>query len=162
MSLHCVPVNPSNRGAFDRLSVAPEQANLIAPNKPWLDLALSVPEALSIGLLKDDTPVGLYTLTDTRGIPPIVLSHHFQQGCCYLWHFMLDKSAQGKGLGKAALAAVETHARRCAAMGLSLTTGDQKPGNALPFYAAAGYVPTGRRIEGEIELIKTFGPKYDA
>ena len=162
MSLKCLTITQTNRAPFDRLAVSPEQVDLIAPNEPWLDLALTVPEALSIGLLEDDQPIGLYTLTDTSNIPPSVLSHHFQKGCAYLWHFMLDKAAQGRGLGRIALAQVESHARRCAAIGLSLTTGDQKAGNALPFYSAQGYVPTGRRIEGEIELIKTFAGAADA
>ena len=162
MSLKCLVITPENRAPFDRLAVSPTQVDLIAPNEPWLDLALSVPEALSVGLLENDRPVGLYTLTDTRHIPPLVLSQHFQKGCSYLWHFMLDRAVQGRGLGRVALALIETHARYCAAMGLSLTTGDQKAGNALPFYRSHGYVPTGRRIEGEIELIKTFKGAADA
>lgn len=162
MRLNCRVITQDNRAPFDRLAVAPMQADLIAPNEPWLDLALSVPEAMSIGLLENDQPIGLYTLTDTRRIPPLVLSHHFQKGCSYLWHFMVDKAAQGRGLGRAALTQIEMHARHCAAHGLSLTTGDQKAGNALRFYSAQGYVPTGRRIEGEIELIKTFKATVDA
>lgn len=162
MSLSCLAITQTNRAPFDRLAVSLMQADLIAPNGPWLDLALTVPEAQSVGLLEDDQPVGLYTLTDTRAIPPLVLSHHFQKGCSYLWHFMLDKAAQGRGLGRAALGQIEMHARDCAATGLSLTTGDQKAGNALPFYSAAGFVPTGRRIEGEIELMKTFERATDA
>ena len=161
MSLQTLPITQANRAPFDALCVGVAQLDLIAPNKPWLDLALDVPETQNIGLLEDDAPVGLYSLTDTRGIPEVVLSEHFQRGCSYLWHFMLDASAQGRGLGRLALEMVERHARACEAQGLSLTTGDRKPGNALPFYRAAGCVPTGRRLEDEIELVKRFeGPRH--
>ena len=156
MTLSCLPITPDNRAPFDALTVAAAQMELIAPNPGWLDLALTVPDAQSVGLLENDQPVGLYSLTDTRGMPAVVLSYHFQKGCSYLWHFMLDKAVQGRGLGRAALGLVEDHARRCEASGVSLTTGDQKPGNALPFYSALGYIPTGRRIEGEVELVKHF------
>lgn len=157
MTLEPVVITQGNRAPFDALRVADDQSDLIAPNEGWLDLALTVPETLNIGLLEDTRPVGLYSMTDTRGIPGVVLTEHFQQGCSYLWHFMLDGSAQGRGLGRTALQMVEDHASRCEALGVSLTTGDQKPGNALPFYTAAGYTPTGRRLEGEIELVKHFG-----
>lgn len=162
MSLTALTITQDNRAPFDALSVGVEQAHLIARNDGWLDLALTVPETHNVGLLEGENPVGLYSLTDTRGIPGIVLAQHFQQDCSYLWHFMLDAAAQGRGLGRAALGVVEDHASRCDASGLSLTTGDHKPGNALPFYRAAGYVPTGRRIEGEIELVKHFARPFDA
>jgi diamine N-acetyltransferase len=40
--------------------------------------------------------------------------------------------------------------------GMSLTTKDKADGNALAFYLNLGFVPSGRRLRGEIELVKFF------
>tara|TARA_R110000787_G_scaffold43656_5_gene106937 strand:+ start:267 stop:755 length:489 start_codon:yes stop_codon:yes gene_type:complete len=156
VKITAVPICTENRAPFDALCVRPDQDHLIAPNEAWLDQVLPIEKSHSFGLMNADTPMGLFTMTDTRTVPADVVAKYFQPGCAYLWHFMVDAAAQGRGLGRAALSVIEEHAKAFDGIGMSLTTADLEPGNALPFYSAAGYAPSGRRLHGEIELIKQF------
>ena len=129
MKITAVPICTENRAPFDALCVRPDQDHLIAPNEAWLDQVLPIEKSHSFGLMNADTPMGLFTMTDTRTVPADV---------------------------GAALSVIEEHAKAFDGIGMSLTTADLEPGNALPFYSAAGYAPSGRRLHGEIELIKQF------
>jgi len=151
-----VPVTPQNRARFEGLVVASSQEDLLADTVPWLDEALDEPHTQTFGVIAQDKPAGLASLMDTRDAPPELYKEAFQQGCAYLWRFLIDADAQGRGLGRMALTALEQEARGLSATGLSLTTADKIAGNALGFYTRMGYAPTGRRLGGEIELVKRF------
>ncbi|MGJ8616882.1 MAG: GNAT family N-acetyltransferase [Sulfitobacter sp.] len=157
MTLTAVPITPDNRDKFADLRVNDAQQHLIATNEYWLDQAARVEVSKTFGLVKDGISVGLFSLIDPRLVPADDADlRNAQPGCGYLWRFMVDSKAQGAGVGRQALALIEDYVRDIGLKGLSMTTMDTEKGNALPFYLAQGYVATGRRLGGEIELIKLF------
>lgn len=149
------PLSDETHAALAALRTQTTQAGLIAPTGPWLEEARAARDAVTYGLFQGATAVGLYSLSDPRLWPPD--DPDSQPGCAFLWRFLIDGRQQGRGFGRAGLRLVEARAAGMGFVGLSLTTKDRTPGNAAPFYSACGYRPTGRRIAGEIELIRRFG-----
>lgn len=69
---------------------------------------------------------------------------------------MIDHRFQGKGLGNQAINFSKRYASIIGLQGVSLTTMDKEEGNALHIYQKLGFIPTGRRLDDEIELIFSF------
>jgi len=71
-----------------------------------------------------------------------------------LWHFMIDRSCQGRGIGKAALNAALDHirSRPLGPVGRILLTCNPANEVALKLYRSAGFRETGRMEKGELEL----------
>lgn len=137
------------------LRVASAERALIAPTSDWLAEAAHLPFAFSFGIFAADHPVGLVSVIDPRLIDDDDDVSHYQPDCLYLWRLMVDHRHRGSGYGTAAVTFVGDLARCLGTSGVSLTTMDREPGNALDFYLRIGFTPTGRRLHEEIELMLT-------
>ena len=143
-----------NYERFAALRVSDAQEPLIARNDDWLLEAGFVPSGETWGLSFAGEAVGLYSLLDPATMDGE--DDHFQPGCLYLWRLMIDRRYQRRGHGAAAIALILADARSRGFAGLSLTTMDRQTGNALGLYQRLHFVPTGRRLDGEIELVLRF------
>ncbi|MFA9386086.1 MAG: GNAT family N-acetyltransferase [Vibrio cyclitrophicus] len=137
------------------LSVEESQKQLIANNAEWLAEAIFNDDSINYGIYLNNKPAGLISLIDPR----ILDTHdeHFQKEHLYVWRVMIDHRFQGKGLGSQAINFSKKYASITGLKGVSLTTMDKEKGNALSIYQKLGFIPTGRRLDDEIELI--FGLK---
>jgi diamine N-acetyltransferase len=125
-----------------RLSVAPAQEHLVAPN------AVSVAEAYFHrdvawfrAIYAGETPVGFLMIEDKP-----------EEASYYLWRFMIDQRYQGLGFGARALELLVDHVRTrpgAIELLLSCVPGDGSPG---PFYEAHGFAFTGDVHEGELVM----------
>ncbi|WP_280404309.1 GNAT family N-acetyltransferase [Nocardia brasiliensis] len=70
----------------------------------------------------------------------------------FLWRFMVAGPAQGRGIGRAALGALVDRltARGTRELYTSYATG---PGSPAGFYRTLGFVPTGRILDNEHEVV---------
>jgi diamine N-acetyltransferase len=73
----------------------------------------------------------------------------------YLWRLLVDRMHQRRGIGNATLALVVAQCRAWGDRSL-LTSWVPDRGSPAPVYLAAGFVPTGNVIDGEIEGRLTF------
>jgi RimJ/RimL family protein N-acetyltransferase len=73
----------------------------------------------------------------------------------YLWRLLVDRMHQRRGIGNATLALVVAQCRAWGDRSL-LTSWVPGRGSPAPVYLAAGFVPTGNVIDGEIEGRLTF------
>ncbi|AGQ94019.1 GNAT family N-acetyltransferase [Vibrio parahaemolyticus] len=136
------------------LSVEESQKHLIANNAEWLAEASFNDDSVSYGIYLDDKPAGLISLIDPRLLDKF--DEHFQKDHLYVWRVMIDHRFQGKGLGNQAINFSKRYASIIGLQGVSLTTMDKEEGNALHIYQKLGFIPTGRRLDDEIELIFSF------
>lgn len=145
----------TRRTVFDlsELKVKPEERHLIAPNAEWLADVAHASYAISFGIFEGEIAVGLISLIDPR-LMDAEDQEDFQSDCLYVWRVMISGDQRGAGYGSAALAFAQDYARLIGLAGVSLTTKDREPANALSFYLGLGFTPTGRRIDDEIELIR--------
>lgn len=134
------------------LSIRADEKHLIASNAEWIAQAAFVGGSLSFGIYNKDTAVGLISLIDPRVIEP-EKRDPCQPVCLYVWRLMIDHKHRGQGFGEAAIKFAQGYARLIGLNGRSLTTMDKAQGNALAFYERCGFVPTGRRVDDEIELM---------
>lgn len=74
-----------------------------------------------------------------------------------LWRLLIDRRHQRRGVGVRALRAVVAECRRMGADALVLSWGEGR-GSPRPFYERAGFVPTGRMIDGEVQARLVIGP----
>lgn len=151
--LNFLLVSMDQLDALMSLRVAGDEKHLIAPVSVWLAEASYLPDAITYGIYEGETPVGLISLIDPRLIDEDDDKSSFQADCLYVWRVMIDHRQRARGYGTAALDFAMNYARCIGLKGLSLTTMDQEVGNALIFYEGLGFAPTGRRIDGEIELV---------
>ena len=144
--------NRDNVGKLAALRVRDDERHLIAPNAEWLAQAAHVGEAITFGLFAEKRAVGLISLVDPRLVEDDEARAEFRPDCLWVWRLMVDRERRGRGFGAAAI----EHARRYATLSgldaVSLTTMDAEPGNALGFHERLGFRPTGRRVDGELEL----------
>ena len=150
-----ITIDRDNVDELIDLKVAHEQMEAIAPNGEWIAEACYMPECTTFGIAWEDRPIGLLTLVDPRLAPPED-AENFQPGYGFLWRIMIDHRFQGRGHGTDALTMTMERVEADGFNGLSLATADLEGGNALPFYRKLGFEPTGRRLDGEIELVKHF------
>jgi diamine N-acetyltransferase len=122
------------------LRVSPDQERLVAPN------AISIAEAY---FTKEHWFRAIAADGELAGF--VMLHTKIEDESVYIWRFMVDQRFQRRGVGAAALQAVLDEVRRwpgVAAVRLSFV---DQPGGPEPFYAANGFVRTGRIVDGEIE-----------
>ena len=100
-------------------------------------------------------PFGIYA--GDRMVGYVMVIYDYDEEAYNIWHMMIDVSAQGRGYGKAAFAAVLDYIRQ-KPFGKSdrilLTCNRENPA-ALGLYASFGFSPTGNEDEDEIELAYT-------
>ncbi len=110
--------------------------------------AAAYPEAKAWprGVYADGVPVGFVMLSwDLRPDPP----DPTLVGPWFLWKLMIAHDQQGRGYGRAAIAAVAEVIRPEGATEL-LTSYSVGVGDPSGFYASLGFVPTGDLHEGEV------------
>jgi diamine N-acetyltransferase len=69
----------------------------------------------------------------------------------YLWRFMIGADYQGRGYGRAAIAAIVAHVRSLPGATELLVSWVPAEGGPEPFYLGLGFVPTGKVEDGEVE-----------
>ncbi len=133
------PVTRANFSAVVELTVAPEQAEFVAPN------VYSLAEAY---LEPSWTPLAIYAGEDLVGFAQF--GRDDETGRWWLMRYMIDAQHQGKGYGTAALPVlidlmIERHG--CGEIFLGY-----EPSNdvAERLYARLGFVPTGEMVGSEI------------
>lgn len=135
------------------LKVREAEAHLIATNAEWISQAAFINEAVTFGIFRNDKPCGLVSLIDPRQVQDAEDLDHCQSGCLYVWRLMVDQNHRGFGVGTVAINFARNYATLLGLKGVSLTTMDRAAQSAREFYARLGFVPTGRRLDGEIELV---------
>lgn len=122
------------------LKVDETQDNFVAPNTISLAQAWLHPDiARPFAIYADDAPVG-FTMMEVDAADP-------EKGFG-LWRFMMDKSQQGKGYGRAALGLIIDYLKAAGATKIYLSS---DPGNdrAWRLYESVGFVRTGEMDDTE-------------
>ncbi|MEV0676220.1 GNAT family N-acetyltransferase [Actinosynnema sp. NPDC050436] len=139
MRLHAV--TEDNYPAVIALEVHEEQRSFVATNlKSIADAWVHRPRM---------EPLALYSGDDLVGF---TLLHREHPHDLHVVRYMIDRRAQGRGLGRKGLAAVADVARAENRTRLTLSL---VPGNAVAhgLYKAFGFVETGEVHEGEIVMV---------
>ncbi|HSV69447.1 MAG TPA: GNAT family N-acetyltransferase [Methylibium sp.] len=139
------PVTAANLDAVCALQ-AGDGGRQVAPNQRSMAQAAVTPEAWPRAICVDGVPVGFLMLYDPS------LSTAPEEPDFYLWRLMIDVAHQGRGHGSAAVQALIAQVRtRPGATRLTLSY--VPPAPALErLYRGLGFAPTGRTIEGELEM----------
>ena len=132
------------------LAVSDEQQAYVAPNAYTVAQNTFEKGGWVRGLWDGETPVGLIAMIDPAIESPSAEPDD-PKDCAYLWRLMIDKNQQGKGYGKLAMDIAFEQAR---AWGYAkfLTSCVPGPHTPQPFYESVGLRPTGRLVDGEVEL----------
>lgn len=135
-------VTADNRQAVASLALAPDQEDLVASNAESLREARSDPGARPRAVYAGDQVVGflMYDAGEPDDEPREAL----------IYRFMIDRTRQGKGYGRAALALAIDEIR--AIGGVAKISISYMPDNptAKPFYASFGFVEAGVDEDGEM------------
>ena len=121
------------------LQVGVEQRGFVAPNAVSIAEAMFNAKAWFRAVVADGVPVGF-----------VMLSQDPEAAEYDLWRFMIDERYQGRGFGRAAIAAVVEHVRTLPGATHLLVSWVPAPGGPEPFYLGLGFVPTGEVNEGEV------------
>ena len=151
--LQFLMLSPEIMGSLLALRVPDDEAHLISPNAEWIAEAAFMSESVTYGLFCEKQPVGLISLIDPRLMDQDDDNDHFQGDCLYVWRLMIDQHHRRKGYGQSAIRFAQSYTQLVGQKGVSLTTMDKTPLNALPLYLRMGFEPTGRRLDDEVELI---------
>lgn len=133
------------------LSVNERQSHLISNNTRWISQAIFNENSITFGIYSDNKPAGLISIIDPRLVDEDDV--HFTPNYLYVWRLMIDNNFQRQGIGEKAVSFAKDYSRIIGLNGITLTTMDTMIGNALPLYKKCGFLPTGRRLNEEIELI---------
>ena len=101
-----------------------------APVVPWMR-----------GVEADGERVGFVMLSE-------VTAHHPEP---FLWRLLVDRAHQRRGIGARVIALVADRLRAEGRTTLLTSWVPDLPGTPEPFYLGLGFVPTGKRVDGETE-----------
>jgi len=136
------------------LRVKKTQEHLMEPNADWLAEAFHIDDSETFGIYAAEVPVGLVSWIDPRLTVKKSEPHENPPAdMLYIWRLMIDHQHQGKGYAREIIEIFKQAASLRGLSGLALTTMDKHSHNALDFYIKAGFEPTGRRLNDEIELV---------
>lgn len=133
-------VTAENVRSICRLAVGPSQSSFVAPNAVSLAQAMFEPKAWYRAIYAGERPVGFAMLSIDTETPTY-----------YLWRFMIGADYQGRGYGRAAIAAIVAHVRSLPGATELLVSWVPAEGGPEPFYLGLGFVPTGKVEDGEVE-----------
>ena len=139
MAVTLVPVTAENRDQCLALKVLPAQEDIVSANADSLLEADQYPELHPVLILWEGQAAGF-------------LMYSLEPGRVGLWRLMIDARFQGQGLGKEALRLYLAAVTRAYPAAFHFTTVSPENERALALYRKAGYVPTGRTVQGELEL----------
>ncbi|MFD2205705.1 GNAT family N-acetyltransferase [Kiloniella antarctica] len=151
--LQFLMLSPEIMGSLLSLKVPDDEAHLITSNAKWIAEAAFMSESVTYGLFSGKNPAGLISFIDPRLMDQNDENKHFQGDCLYVWRLMIDQHHRRKGYGQSAIRFAQSYAQLIGQKGVSLTTMDKAPLNALPLYQSMGFKATGRRLDDEIELV---------
>jgi len=140
------------------VQLPPEQEAYVGSLQSALDDAAAYPEAnpWPRGVYVDGVPVGFTMISwDLRPDPP----DPTLVGPWFLWKLMIAPAHQGRGYGRAVVAAIADVIRPHGATEL-LTSYGEGEGDPSGFYASIGFVPTGERHEGEVLAVLALEPSH--
>lgn len=146
-----IEVTEKNLRNVLKLKVAKEQENFVAPNAVSISQAYFDKAAWFRAIEADDTFVGFVMLSDP-GLSDEEMKPKEREEM-YLWRFMIDEGAQGKGYGAAALDLIFEHARQRPGLKRMLASFVDAPGGPEEFYIKYGFAKTGNIPDGEVEII---------
>lgn len=139
IKVELLPVTGENRPQVEALELAISQKNLVASNKDSLLEADEDTNARPRAIFVAETLVG-FLMYDATSEP----------GVAQLYRFMIDKSFQGLGYGKAALQAALTEIRSLDEVGQISICYEPENSAARQLYAKAGFVENGVDEDGEM------------
>lgn len=130
-----------------RLAVRPDQQRFVADHAPIALVTLAKAYVRPGGL--NWTPYAIYAGERAVGMLALACAPS-RADECWIYHFFIDQAEQGRGYGRAALAALVALARaeRPACRHIRLTVHPENRG-AQRLYAGAGFRPTGAKQDGE-------------
>lgn len=132
------------------LRVRDSQTTFVASNLMTMAQSIFEPGSEIYGVWEQTTPVGLLAVIDMSH-PDADLDEGDDPDGIYIWRLMVDQAHQGRGHGRAALDFAKSLARERGRSNLIISVVDE-PGGAMPFYKEFGFHPTGRIVDGEVEL----------
>ncbi|MEX6507199.1 GNAT family N-acetyltransferase [Jiella sp. M17.18] len=145
--LRLLPVGPDNRSQALALQLGPGQSGLVASNRDSLREARRDPDAQPRLVLNGDQAVGFLMYDASPG-----------EDEARLYRFMIDRTQQRKGLGRAALRLVlDEIARLDHVIRISIC---YEPSNeaARRLYTSAGFIETGLDEDGEMIALLELRP----
>jgi len=125
------------------MKVKDSQKGFVADNvyslaQAWLHRDIARPFAI----YDDDAAVGF-----------IMFDYNESDTECGIWRFMIDEKYQGKGYGRAAMAAALEYIRKNPAFKKARLSYAPANAAAEKLYLSFGFLPTGAAADGEIEMI---------
>lgn len=140
------PITRDTLPALLRLDLRDDQRDLVASNAVTLAQAPFEPGSQVWGLWDGDQPVGLMAMVH----PDLYPFHEPEDDrqAAFLWRLMIDKAAQGRGYGRAAIDQALAQTRAWGLPRLACSVVDV-PHSNLGFYLRLGFRDTGRIAEGE-------------
>jgi len=136
MTVTLQPITAETVRSILRLETREDQRRFVAPVAISISQAYFEPRAEVLAVYAGDMPVGFMQWCDHG------------DGIAYLWRFLIDKSHQSKGYGRAAIEALCEALRQ---RGFRRLTLSYVPGPDGPcgFYAGLGFAETGEVDEDE-------------
>lgn len=138
------------RGVLN-LKVGMDQENFVAPNAVSISQAYFEKAAWFRAIEAEDTFVGFVMLFDPSLSDKTMTPKEREE--MYLWRFMMDEGAQGKGYGAVALDLIFEHARQRPGLKRILASFVDALGGPGEFYIKYGFTKTGNVPDGEVEII---------
>ena len=141
------PIDESNRGAVEALTVSSIQDEFVAGVADSLVEAVEDPGGRAIyrAIYAEEIPVGFVMISDEVDGPDYIAQ--------YLWRLLIDQRYQGRGYGTAALDLVVAYFRGRPGVEVMWTSCGEGDGSPLGFYERYGFVQTGDRVfDNEILL----------
>jgi len=141
------PIDDSNRGVVEALSVSSIQEQLVAGVADSLVEAVEDPGGRAIywAIYAEDIPVGFVMISDEVDGPGYIAQ--------YLWRLLIDQRYQRRGFGAAALDLIVDYFRGRPGVGVMWTSCGEGEGSPLGFYERYGFERTGDRVfDNEILL----------
>ncbi|TPN43713.1 GNAT family N-acetyltransferase [Mesorhizobium sp. B1-1-9] len=139
VEIRLVPVTRANRALVTSLRLAPEQIDFVAGNADSLDEARSDRDARPRAVIAGDRVVGFLMYEAPR-----------DDDEARIYRFMIDRSSQGKGYGKAALREVLGEIRGLGHVRHVSICYEPENEAARRLYRAAGFVEEGLDEDGEM------------
>lgn len=149
---HIRPFGRDDIRALLAVEARPDQEGCVAPNAVTIAQSIFEPGSEIFGLWNGETAVGLLAIIDMSH-PDADLGDGDDPDGIYIWRLLVDAAVQGKGHGRAAVRHAIAIARERGRAHLVVSAIPRNE-SALGLYQSEGFRPTGRIVDGEVELIR--------
>lgn len=136
-----------------RIEVRDDQDDFVAPNAITMAQQRFETGSYDFCIWDGDTRVGLLAVID-------MAEHETREegldspDAVYIWRLLIGEEHQGKGYGRAAIAFAEDWGR-ARGRTLAQVQAVEENADAIAVYEACGYVLTGKKSDGEVQLEKS-------